>query len=211
MRVLVTGGSRGIGKSIVELFTSNNHHVYSPARSELDLSESPKLKNTEFDVVINNAGINPIASIDKINTEEVMRINYFSPLNIIQQCLPYMVSQNFGRIINIGSIWIDLAKQNRSAYSASKSALHSLTKSLASEYSKFNILSNTISPGYIATELTFKNNTDNEIEKIVSNIPIGRLGTVGEVSKLVYSLSIDNTFITGQNIIIDGGYSCSVQ
>ena len=138
-----------------------------------------------------------------------MRVNYFSPFEIIQQCLPHMISQKFGRIINIGSIWIDLAKSKRAAYSASKHALHSLTKSLTAEYAKYNILTNTISPGFIETDLTHQNNTKEEIETLISNIPIGRMGTPEEVANLVYDLTISNTFISGQNIMIDGGYTCT--
>ena len=120
-----------------------------------------------------------------------------------------MVKQNYGRIINIGSIWIDIAKPKRAAYSASKSALHSLTKSLTSEYAFNNILTNTISPGFIGTALTYQNNTQEELTLLSSQVPVGRLGTTEEIAKLVYFLTIENTFITGQNITIDGGYTCT--
>jgi len=209
MDVLVTGGSRGIGKAIVDLFTINGHSVYSPTRKELDLSQPIKLDKCEFDIVINCAGINPIKKLEDISDDEVMRINYYSPLEIIQQCIPHMVCNRYGRIINIGSIWIDTSKPKRAAYSASKSALHSLTKSLTAEYAPKNILTNTISPGFIGTDLTYQNNTKEEIALLSKQIPIGRLGLPEEVAKLVYTLSVENNYITGQNIIIDGGYSCT--
>jgi len=209
MNILVTGGSRGIGKSIVDRFERADHYVCCPTRSELDLNAKVILSRTDFDVVINNAGINPLKTIEEISDEEVMRVNYFSPFEIIQQCLPYMMSRKFGRIINIGSIWIDLAKPKRAAYSASKHALHSLTMSLTAEYAKYNILSNTISPGFIGTDLTYQNNSKEEIERLISNIPVGRMGTPEEVTNLVYDLTISNTFISGQNIVIDGGYTCT--
>lgn len=209
MKVLVTGGSRGIGKAIVDLFTTNGHSVYSPTRSELDLTQPINLEHKEFNIIINCAGINPIKTLDYIDDNKVMVVNYLSPLEIVQQCLPYMVEQQYGRVINIGSIWIDTAKPGRLAYSASKNALHALTKAITAEYGHWNILANTVSPGFIETELTFQNNTPDEILKMIHNIPVNRLGKPEEVAQLVYQLTVENTFISGQNIIIDGGFSCT--
>lgn len=209
MRVLVTGGSRGIGKAIVDLFIANGHSVYSPTRDQLDLTQPINLEHRDFDVIINCAGINPIKTLDWIDDNEVMTVNYLSPLQIVQQCLPHMVDQQYGRIINIGSIWIDTAKLGRLAYSASKNALHALTKSITAEYGHWNILANTISPGFIETELTMQNNTPEDILKIIHNVPASRLGKPEEVARLAYQLTIENTFISGQNIIIDGGFSCT--
>ena len=209
MNVLITGASRGIGQTIANLFLDKGHTISIPTREELDLSKPVDLKNRQFDIVINNSGINPLKSIDQITDQEVMRVNYTAPFEIIQQCLPYMVKQNYGRIINIGSIWVNIAKPKRAAYSASKSALHSLTKSLTSEYAPNNILTNTISPGFIGTDLTYQNNTKEELTFLSSQVPVGRLGTPKEIAKLVYFLTLENTFISGQNVIIDGGYSCT--
>lgn len=209
MRVLVTGGSRGIGKAIVDLFIVNGHFVYSPTRNELDLTQPINLKHREFDIVINCAGINPIKTLDYIDDNDVMLVNYLSPLEIVQQCLPHMVDQQYGRIINIGSIWIDTAKPGRLAYSASKNALHALTKAITAEYGHWNVLTNTISPGFIETELTYQNNTPEDLLKMIHNIPASRLGKPEEVARLVYQLTVENTFISGQNIIIDGGFSCT--
>ena len=210
MKVLITGGSRGIGKSIVTLFKEKGHDVYSPSREELDLTKDFTLVKSDFDIVINNGGINPLKLIEDINDREVMQVNYQAPLSIIQQCIPYMVANGYGRIINIGSIWIDLIKPGRLAYSASKNALHSLTKSITAEFGHHNILSNTISPGFIETDLTYQNNSQEQLDSLACQTPLGRLGTPEEVAKLAYQLTIDNNYISGQNIIIDGGYSCTV-
>lgn len=209
MKVLITGGSRGIGKSIVTLFKEKGHDVYSPSREELDLTKDFTLVRSDFDIIINNGGINPLKLIEDINDREVMQVNYQAPLSIIQQCIPHMVANGYGRIINIGSIWIGLAMQKRLAYSASKNALHALTKAITAEYSDKGIIANTISPGFIGTDLTYQNNSESELQQIKDKVPLKRLGTPEEVAKLVYQLTIENSFITGQNIIIDGGYSCT--
>lgn len=210
MRVLVTGGTGSIGKEIVNIFSDKGHTVYSPDRKELDLSKTPILEFSDFDIVINNAGINPLYSISEIDEDMVMHVNYTSPLKIIQQCLPYMVSKKYGRIVNIGSILSSFSKPKRTLYSASKAALDSLSRSITVEYAGNNILCNTVSPGYIETSLTHKNNTIQDIEQIVSKIPMGRLGSSLEVAKLVYFLTIENTYISGQNFIIDGGITCTM-
>lgn len=208
-KILITGGTGGIGSAIVNKFSSMGHQVDAPTRSDLDLTKDIKLVNIEYDVIVNNAGINPLKDIVDVSDLEVMTVNYLSPLRIIQQCLPYMKSQLYGRIVNIGSIWVEQTKRNRSAYSASKSALNSLSRSITAEYSQYNILANTVSPGFIGTQLTYKNNTSADLEKIISDIPAKRLGVPEEIAELVYFLTVDNTYISGQNVIIDGGFSCT--
>jgi len=212
LRVVITGGSRGIGKDICDKFIKEGHEVIALTREELDLSKPFSFVPDRIDVLVNNAGINIIGSIfDDENYEEIMHVNYFSPLRLFKLCLPHMKKQNYGRIINIGSVWLDYAKPGRSAYSASKNALHSLTKSITSEYGTYNILANTVSPGFFITDMTFQNNTEEDIKELRSKIPVGRLGYTNEVADLVYFLSANNSYISGQNIVIDGGYSCTAK
>ena len=212
MRILITGGSRGIGSDICEIFKKYGHEVIAPTREELDLSQPFSFIPDKIDILINNAGINIIDSIFKCeNYEEIMTVNYFSPLRLFKLCLPHMKKQNYGRVVNIGSVWVDYAKPGRSSYSASKNALHSLTKAITAEYGTYNILANTVSPGFFITDMTFQNNTEEDLKDLRSKIPLGRLGYTNEVADLVYYLSVNNSYISGQNIVIDGGYSCTAK
>jgi 3-oxoacyl-[acyl-carrier protein] reductase len=212
MRILITGGSRGIGSDICEIFKKYGHEVIAPTREELDLSQPFSFIPDKIDILINNAGINIIDSIfEGENCEEMMTVNYFSPLRLFKLCLPHMKKQNYGRVVNIGSVWVDYAKPGRSSYSASKNALHSLTKAITAEYGTYNILANTVSPGFFITDMTFQNNTEEDLKDIRSKIPVGRLGYTNEVADLVYYLSANNSYISGQNIVIDGGYSCTAK
>ena len=212
MRIFITGGSRGIGSDICEIFKKFGHEVIAPTREELDLSQPFSFIPDKIDILINNAGINIINSIfEGENYEEMMTVNYFSPLRLFKLCLPHMKKQNYGRVVNIGSVWVDYAKPGRSSYSASKNALHSLTKAITAEYGTYNILANTVSPGFFITDMTFKNNTEEDLKDLRSKIPLGRLGYTNEVADLVYYLSVNNSYISGQNIVIDGGYSCTAK
>jgi 3-oxoacyl-[acyl-carrier protein] reductase len=217
MVVLLTGSSRGIGKGIKHFFEKHGHIVVSPSKKEMDLSNLSHVKSylttiKDVDIIINNTGINPLNSIEDEtieNLNNILNVNYLSSFVICQHFLPLLKTKNYGRIINIGSIWIKYAKNLRGGYSASKNALHSLTKTIVSEYSGYDILCNTVSPGYILTDLTLQNNTKEDIEYIKNQIPLKRLGDIDEIAKLVYFLTIENTYINGQNITIDGGYSCT--
>jgi len=212
MRIFITGGSRGIGSDICEIFKKFGHEVIAPTREELDLSQPFSFIPDKIDILINNAGINIINSIfEGENYEEMMTVNYFSPLRLFKLCLPHMKKQNYGRVVNIGSVWVDYAKPGRSSYSASKNALHSLTKAITAEYGTYNILANTVSPGFFITDMTFQNNTEEDLKDLRSKIPLGRLGYTNEVADLVYYLSVNNSYISGQNIVIDGGYSCTAK
>jgi len=119
-----------------------------------------------------------------------------------------MISQDYGRIINISSIWGNVSRPKRVIYGVSKAGLNGLSKSIAVEYGNKNILSNSVSPGFTQTELTKKTNTEKEIEEIADKIPLKRLASTNEIAKTVEFLaSENNTYITGQNIIVDGGFT----
>ena len=138
-----------------------------------------------------------------------MQINVVAPFKLISGIVESMKRKKFGRIINISSIWGQKSREGRSIYSSSKAALDALTKSLALEFASYNVLINSVAPGYVDTELITKYNTDLELEKIKKTIPIQRFAKKIEISELVKFLcSEENSYITGQIVTIDGGYIC---
>jgi len=216
---LVTGGARGIGAEIVRQLKSNQVHVTAPTRKELDLAkknsveqfikDNPQLKP---DILINNAGINPLMELTQIDPtylEETISVNLYAAVRLIKEYSNKMIDKGSGRIVNISSIFSLVTKDKRAAYSMSKAALNALTRSAAVELGKFGILVNGLAPGYVDTDLTRKNNSIEAIRAIEKTIPLMRLATVEEIAKVaVYLASDENTYITGQTLIIDGGFTC---
>ena len=118
-----------------------------------------------------------------------------------------MKERKYGRILNISSIWSIVSKEKRSIYSASKSGLDGLTRTLALELAPFNILVNSVAPGYVNTGMIQQYNSKKELEKIKEIIPLNRFAEPDEIAELIKFLSSEkNSYITGQIIPIDGGY-----
>ena len=119
-----------------------------------------------------------------------------------------MKEKNWGRIVNISSIWGKISKAHRASYSASKFALDGLTASLAAEFARNGILANCVSPGFTDTELTSQTLGKKGIEEILKTVPIGRMAKPEEIANLVLWLGSDkNEYVSGQNISIDGGFT----
>lgn len=217
-RVLITGGSRGIGKAISELFRERGWEIIAPTRQEMDLSNSQsitdycKSMDGPLDAVVNNAGINNIAMLDSLTDDlfgEMLQVNLKAPVQIAR-CLQHKLIENkIGHIVNVSSIWGFVSKEGRMGYSAAKSGIIGVTRTMAIEFGKHNVLVNAVAPGFVNTELTQKNNTPEQISQIEANLPLERMADPKEIAKFVYFLCSDeNTFITGQTILIDGGYTC---
>ena len=165
---------------------------------------------SRIDVCINNAGINRIDYVDETKTEDwddIIAVNLKTPFLVTREISKIMKKNGYGRIINIGSIFGSISREKRSIYSSSKFGLRGLTVASSNELARYNILVNTVSPGFVLTELTKSILSDEEMAELASQVPIKRLATPDEISKVVLFLASGfNTYITGQDIIVDGGY-----
>jgi NAD(P)-dependent dehydrogenase (short-subunit alcohol dehydrogenase family) len=162
-----------------------------------------------IDILVNNAAISQEKSFDSITDEDwnqMMAINLRGPFCLVQELLPDMIENQWGRIINISSVGGQWGGYNQVHYAATKAALINFTQSIAKIYSGYGITSNAIAPGLIDTDMISSElNTEVGKEK-VANIPLKRLGTVKEIgSAVAYLVSDEASYITGQTININGG------
>lgn len=208
MKVLITGTTQGIGKSIAELFLEKGHNVIGIDRLEksinhpnyihyvCDIRDYGNLPEIEdVNILINNAGTQNEADID---------INLKALIHITEK---YGVQKEIKSILNIGSASAHTGAEFPE-YCASKGGVISYTKNVALRVASFNATCNSLDPGGVLTEL---NNCviNNPIlwKQIMDETPLKRWATTDEISKWAYFLTIENTFCTGQNIIVDGGES----
>ena len=230
--VLVTGATRGIGRQIAEDMFHAGANIIATGTSDLSLSQLNDgfekypvdfldsqsvdnfisfLSNKKIDVCINNAGINKIASIGDVQQEDwdaIIKVNLTTPFRIIKTISNTMKRHNYGRIVNISSIWGTISKEYRASYSSSKFGLVGLSLSAAAELAKYDVLVNTVSPGFTLTDLTREVLGETEMVKIAKTIPIGRMATPSDISKVVmFMASNQNNYISGQNIVVDGGFT----
>lgn len=162
----------------------------------------------KVDVLVNNAGVtrdNLLMRMSEDEWDQVIDINLKGTFNCIKAVTRAMVKQKYGKIINISSVVGLMGNAGQSNYSASKAGIIGLTKSVARELASRNITCNAIAPGFIETRMT-ANLDEKVIDNLKSQIPLGRLGSVTDVAKLVCFLaSEDASYITGQVINVDGG------
>ncbi|MEW6991224.1 SDR family NAD(P)-dependent oxidoreductase [Colwelliaceae bacterium 6441] len=234
---IVTGGSSGIGLSIVKLFLENNYRVFNLDLTKSDQGEFKQCditnsnqvqtiiesisQESNIDVLVSNAGIHFSGNIEntsEADLEKVFNINVKGAYSAIKAVLPSMKTQENGVIILIASDQALIAKQNSFAYNMSKAALASIAKTTAIDYAQFNIRANAVCPGTIETPL-YHQAIDNYCQRTGANKadihneeaalqPLNRLGQPEEVAELVLFLASDKAkFITGSLQVIDGGYT----
>jgi len=232
--VLITGGTRGIGKQLADDFkefgadlilTGTNHNKISELNNDgfakylcVDFSNRESVmeftselrKCNKIDVCVNNAGINRIdyfCDIKEQDWDDIMCVNLKAPFIVSQIVAKLMKENGYGRIVNISSIAGIISREKRCAYTSSKAGLIGLTRSMAIELAPYGILVNSVSPGFTWTDMTRTSVTKEEVEVLTSRVPLGRFANTDEISKVVLFLASElNTYIIGQNITVDGGH-----
>ncbi|MEJ7830775.1 MAG: SDR family oxidoreductase [Segetibacter sp.] len=221
---------QGATVHIIDLSEQNAQQVLTEVESEggngfthtCDVSNQQKVievfaKIAELNILVNNAGIAHVGTV--VNTTEedfdrIYRVNVKGAYNCLHSAVPVMQSNGGGAIVNISSIAALIGIPDRFAYSMSKGAIHAMSLSVARDFLHANIRSNTISPARVHTPFVdgfiAKNYPGKEqemFEKLSKSQPIGRMGTVEEIARLIlYLSSDDSSFITGNDYSIDGGF-----
>ncbi|SFI10741.1 3-oxoacyl-[acyl-carrier-protein] reductase [Planctomicrobium piriforme] len=236
---LVTGGSRGIGKSVVETLAARGAKVafvYKSSKESADKlvaelaakgyetigfqgdvankAESDKIiaeviqKWGRLDILVNNAGIirdGLLAIMEEDAWQSVINTNLGSVYNFCQGAMRQMMSQRYGRIINMSSVAAEFGNQGQVNYAASKGGIQGLTRCLATEIGRRNITVNAVAPGFIETDMTeaVRNAAEGDIKK---QIPLKRLGKPEDIANAVAFLASDEaSYITGHVLVVDGG------
>jgi len=234
---LITGASRGIGKAIAKEFATQGYNLYLTCVSSIEQLKdyAHELEHTHgirclaiqadmgcyedvtnvfeqipaLDVLVNNAGISYVGLLSDMTPEEwhkVMHTNLDACFYTSKLAIPLMLQNHSGRIINISSVWGNVGASMEVAYSASKGGVNTFTKALAKELAPSNIQVNAIACGLIDTDMN-KCFTPEDLEAVTAEIPADRMGNPEEIAKLAYQLATAPTYLTGQIITIDGGWT----
>ncbi len=227
--ILITGGVRGIGKSIALLFLRKGYRVcvtYSKDEQSAeemrrtgaevylaDVSEESAVRRLfqtigRVDILVNNAGVSLIKQIQDVTLDEFQRlfaVNVGGAFLCSREVSKSMIDRQSGLIVNISSVWGEVGGSCESVYSASKAALLGFTKALAKELGWSHIRVNSVSPGVIDTPMNAHFSAE-EINALREEIPLGRIGTGEDVAKAVLYLA-ENEYVTGIDLPVNGGFS----
>lgn len=230
---IITGGSSGIGKCMVERFSEegavviaadiqkgtfdhlqNVHFIKLDVSSEqnwIDVTKKVIERFNKIDILINNAGISSEKSSEQITLDDwqtMMAINSFGPFLGMKHVIPYMKKQQKGAIVNISSYTAQIG-MGFNAYSASKGAVRAISRAAATAYGRYGIRVNTLFPGVIQTPMTEKLQSSKEIVTgLIAATPLKRLGQPEDIANAAVYLSSDEaSYVTGAELVIDGGFS----
>ena len=231
-KVLISGASRGIGKSIAENLHTKGYKIIGTATSDegvkhlnekgfvgikLNLNDIDSLNNIskiikeehkDISVLINNAGItrdNIVLRMSSDEWDDVINIHLNGMFKLSKMVLRGMIKARWGRIINITSASASLGNRGQSNYAAAKAGVEAFSKSLSKEIGPRGITVNCVAPGFIETDMTSYIN-EKDKEKLIKQIPLGRFGKPEEISKIIEFLVSDKSaYITGQTIHVNGG------
>ncbi len=226
--VLITGGTQGIGLGIAKCFSSEgaNVHIsgtrehaadYNTSLSDFtyhqaDLSKSAGCQSLfnkvpEVDILVNNAGVARDDEFEMDGFRATLEVNLFSVMELSQLYFPVLKARS-GSIVNVGSLASHLAIKDGPAYTASKSAVYGLTRSLADKWAPKGVRVNMVAPGFIPTRMTSPLTENNVVSKgIVQTIPMKRYGSPEDIGNAVTFLASEKAaYITGISLNVDGGY-----
>ena len=202
--------------NIIQEISLKNHNTIKPF--ELDLNNEEGVLKTatsilseykKIDVLVNNAGIihtAPFQMTSKKKLKEIFEVNFFSQCLFTQLISKSMIKNKSGSIINISSISAYYGNEGRAAYSSSKAALETYSKTMSRELGKFNVRVNIISPGLINTDMLKNNTSENIIADMTKKISLGKIGEPDQIANIALFLASDlSNYITGQNLKVDGG------
>lgn len=230
---IVTGGSRGIGRAICELFAKEGAKMVITTAStsvptfdqeniigfQVNVTDRPSVekfvkdvfeKYGAIDVLVNNAGITRDALVHKMTEQmwdEVINVNLKGVFNLTQQVVPHMLDQGKGSIVNISSVVGEFGNIGQTNYAATKAGVIGMTKSWAKEFARkgANIRVNSVAPGYINTDM-MKTVPEDLLAKFAKMTMLGRLGEPEEIANAVLFLASDEaSYVTGHNLSVNGG------
>lgn len=213
--LFITGGRGDIGHAIIDKFKQQHYQIIAPDSSCLNLDHLNDIEGYSstlptIDAFIHCAGINrpqPFIDLDVENMEKTLTINALSFYKIAHSLLNQNKLNENGHILGISSIYGEVSRQGRFAYTAAKYCMNGMIKNLSLELGKKHIKVNGLAPGFVDTTLTRKNNSLDIIARLENAIPLGRLASTEDIAKAAFFFaSEENSYINGQIIVADGGY-----